>query len=118
MRQKRKGITIDVRAISEKLEVPVVAAAARSGEGLAELMQAVDAVADGRWNQKPLKTEYDFYLEKALKSLEPAMNQKVSDKFPVRWSALMLLESVCPVDGNGAAAGNRAQGRSGCESDC
>ena len=80
----KKGISIDVRTISEKLGVPVVAAAARSGEGLAELMKAVDAVADGRWDQKPVKPSYDFCLEEALKNLKPAVDQKVSGKFPGR----------------------------------
>ena len=89
----KKGISIDVRAISDKLGVPVVAAAARSGEGLAELMNAVDAVADGRWDQKPVKPSYDSCLEEALKNLKPVVDQKVSGRFPGRWSALMLLES-------------------------
>lgn len=89
---RKKGISIDIQKISEKLGVPVVAAAARSGEGLTELMAAVDTVSDGRWDQKALKPKYDPCLEEALKSLGTAADQKTLGKFPGRWSALMFLE--------------------------
>ncbi|MBI4164365.1 MAG: 50S ribosome-binding GTPase, partial [Acidobacteria bacterium] len=45
---RRHGLTIDARQLARELGVPVVATAARSGEGLGELNQAIAEVASGQ----------------------------------------------------------------------
>ncbi len=40
----KKGLTLDLEELSRRLETPVVAAAARSGRGLEELLDAVEVV--------------------------------------------------------------------------
>ncbi|MHB8861067.1 MAG: ferrous iron transport protein B [Pirellulaceae bacterium] len=45
---KRHGLVVDARELSKRLGVPVVAASARFGEGIAELLQVIDGVATGQ----------------------------------------------------------------------
>ncbi|MYB20739.1 MAG: iron transporter FeoB, partial [Holophagales bacterium] len=50
---RRKGLTVDVRRLARDLGVPVVATAARSGEGLEELNRGVADVATGSYRCRP-----------------------------------------------------------------
>ena len=45
---KRHGLVVNARELSHRLGVPVVAASARFGEGIAELLQVIDGVATGQ----------------------------------------------------------------------
>jgi ferrous iron transport protein B len=47
---KRHNITVDVRALSKDLGVPVVAASARQEEGIAELLKYIYEVATGTYH--------------------------------------------------------------------
>ncbi|MBS7009584.1 ferrous iron transport protein B [Anaerostipes sp.] len=89
---RKKGICIDTAKLSDLLGVPVVASAARSGEGLEDLMKAVDDITEGKWEKKAFKVKYETQLEEALRSLEPAAEVKTKGKLPARWTSLMLLE--------------------------
>lgn len=91
---RKKGISVDVEKLSEKLGVPVVSAAARSGEGLDELMEAVDCVAEGRWKAAALQTRYEPCLEEALDMMEPALAEHIPENLPSRWIGLKLLEGT------------------------
>ena len=50
---KRRGLMVDDRRLARDLGVPVVPTAARQGQGIPELLQAVDDVASGRTVCRP-----------------------------------------------------------------
>ncbi len=90
---ERHGISVDVRSLAKDLGIPVVGAAARSGQGIAELLGAIAEVATGRvvchprrvWTEsKKLKVSIDA-LESMLRGEYPALPN-------ARWVALRLLE--------------------------
>jgi ferrous iron transport protein B len=89
---KRHGITVDERQLARDLGVPVVPTAARFGQGLPELLQAIADVASGRIVCRPQR------LESEPPALRPAVADLVSrlkQAFPglpnPRWVALRLL---------------------------
>ncbi len=90
---KRHDISIDVRALSKDLGVPVVAAAARQEEGIGELLKYIYEVATGTYICRPHRLERTApKLEKAITEL----SSKIKNEFPnlpnARWIALRLLE--------------------------
>lgn len=90
---KRNGITIDDRALSKELGIPVIPAAARQNEGIPELLYAVEEVASGNYVCAPRKiSNVPGNLQQALDGL----TKEITDAFPglpnARWVALRLLE--------------------------
>lgn len=92
---RRKGISVDVEGLSLELGVPVVSTVARTGEGLSDLMDAVEAVATGRVKTTPLRITYSAEIEAAARSLEPHLERLLGGVFggtSVRWFALRLID--------------------------
>lgn len=96
---RRTGLAVDERRLARDLGVPVVATAARYGEGLEELLAAIADVASGRTVCKPRR------LGGRAPGLETAVGRltaEVERVFPglpnAAWVALRLL------DGDGAIA--------------
>ena len=90
---KRRKMIIDERTLSRELGVPVVAAAARQGVGMQELLKNIYDVASGNYICKPYRAEsYSKELNSSLKKLV----KKIDAEFPglpnTRWVALRLLE--------------------------
>ncbi len=90
---RRHGLTIDDRRLARDLGVPVVPTAARSGDGIPQLLQHIQEVATGKWVCKPHR------IKNEPPTLKNALNRLVSKleaAFPglpnVRWVALRLLE--------------------------
>ncbi len=90
---RRGGYEVDVRRLARDLGVPVVATAARSGEGIPELIEEISAMADGRTPTKPYrlvrpKGDGEGSIERLAAHVEEA--------FPTlpnpRWVTLRLLE--------------------------
>ena len=89
---KRHGLTVDERQLARDLGVPVVAASARYGQGLPELLRAISEVASGRIVCRPRR------LETEPGALKPALAELVAQlqaAYPAlpnpRWVALRLL---------------------------
>ncbi|HBX46701.1 MAG TPA: ferrous iron transport protein B [Porphyromonadaceae bacterium] len=90
---RRHHITIDVRTLSRDLGIPVVAASARSKEGIPELLKTVHQMATGSvWPSKktvlhtPDKTGRAIdEVAHALSELDPALPN-------TRWLAMRLME--------------------------
>jgi len=89
---QRHGLTVDERQLSRDLGVPVVPTAARSGQGLPELLQAVSDVASGKVVCRP------YRLANEPPALKQALNElvaKIKTAHPAlpnaRWVALRLL---------------------------
>lgn len=87
----RKGIRIDLAALSRSLGVPVVGTVARKKRSLQKLIRAVDTVLAAPAVQ-PLRVRYPGAVEEAVHILEPVAAQKAAGKLPARWLALRLLE--------------------------
>jgi ferrous iron transport protein B len=89
---KRHGITVDERQLARDLGVPVVPAAARSGEGLPELLQAISDVATGKFVCRPQRLASE---PAAIKPALADLVRQLKDTFPnlpnPRWVALRLL---------------------------
>jgi ferrous iron transport protein B len=90
---RRHQLEVDERRLGRDLGVPVIPTVARSGEGLAELLQAIRAVAVGEWDTRPRR------LGKLPPELHSAVDMLCADLeacFPglpnVRWVALRLLD--------------------------
>lgn len=94
---RRKGIRIDTEQLSEKLGLPVVATAARSGEGLNQLMDKVIGVARGTFKPKPNRVIYHKEIEEAVSSLESEVRAFLGGELDSRWMALRLLEGDASI---------------------
>ena len=89
---KKKGIRIDIKKLSARLGVPVVAAAARSGKGMDALMDAVYDVSRADY-AAPFKIEYGDIVERAIAAVEPYVKELTGERLSSRWAALKLLDA-------------------------
>lgn len=90
---RRHGLNVDDRCLARDLGVPVVPTAARQGEGMNELLQAISQVATGQVVCKPRR------IPSTSPSLDHALRQivaQIDEAFPglpnARWVAMRLLE--------------------------
>ena len=82
---KKKKIQIDLQELSFLLGIPVVGTSARSGTGLEELMDSVEAVSFDRRKTTPKQVVYPELLEKAVSILQPAVKQALTKPLNERW---------------------------------
>lgn len=100
----KKGIQIDLDELSLYLGVPVVGTAARSGEGLDELKDAVFDVATGERKVFGTKIKYNNNLEKAITKLENIIedsklfDDKTFSYLSKRFLALRLIDCDKKLD--------------------
>ena len=91
---RRKGIQVDDRRLARDLGVPVVPMAARQGEGIPELLQAIDDVANGRTVGKPPRIKLRSpEVRRAVAELTPLIEQAFPDLPNAQWVALRLLDA-------------------------
>ena len=89
---RRHGLTVDARQLSRDLGVPVVPTAARSGQGMAALLQAIADVAGGRIACRPHRLANEPPAIKHALNKLVAKIQAVHPQLPnARWVALRLL---------------------------
>ncbi len=90
---RRKGLDVDERRLARDLGVPVVATAARYGEGLDELNRAISDVASGRAVGKPRRIGGRHpALERAVGRLSNRILELYPELPNSRWVALRLLD--------------------------
>jgi len=89
---RRKKLYIDTEKLSNLLGVPVVATAARSGEGLPQLLDIISKVVWGHVEPKPNLVQYDPEVEEAVSKLEPKVKAVLGDAISSRWVSLRLIE--------------------------
>ncbi len=89
---KRKNITIDLPALSQRLGVPVVGVVARKKKTLLELTRTLDAVIDNKLSCNPLQVRYSKPIEDAVAVVEPVVRELVGTKINSRWLSLRLLD--------------------------
>jgi ferrous iron transport protein B len=89
---QRHGIVVDERQLSRDLGVPVIPAAARQGQGLAELLSAISEVASGKLVCRPKRFEQE---PPAIRAAVTDLVAQLKTAFPnlpnARWIALRLL---------------------------
>jgi ferrous iron transport protein B len=90
---KRRGIEVDDRRLARDLGVRVVPTAARFGEGLPALMQAIAEVARGEVSGGPHRIgERSPALQRAVTRLADGVRALVPDLPNASWVALRLLD--------------------------
>lgn len=89
---RRHGISVDTKQLSRDLGVPVVGTAARSGEGLPDLLRALHQVAIGAITCTPRRVSMDPARMKAVLELQHDVEQHFPGLPNGRWVALRLLE--------------------------
>jgi ferrous iron transport protein B len=91
---ERHRITVDHEALGVELGVPVVPAVARSGEGIPQLLQAIDGVATGALSTRPRRMgTLPIGLEEAVGELKGALEGAFPELPNPRWVALRLLNA-------------------------
>ena len=90
---KRKGIQIDLGALSAKLGVPVVGAVARKKQSLGHLMSELDRLIDGKIETHPLQVRYLRPIEDAIGIMEPLLRERFGERINPRWLSLRLLDA-------------------------
>lgn len=89
---KRHGLAVDERQLARDLGVPVIPAAARSGQGLPELLQAIADVGSGKIVCRPYRLASEPpALRNALNDLVAKLKAAHPDLLNARWVALRLL---------------------------
>lgn len=90
---KRHGLKIDERRLSKDLGVPVIPLVARRGEGIPELLQAVDSVARKEYVTRPHHIKQsDPAMENAISALVAQVDELIPGLPNARWVALRLLD--------------------------
>ncbi len=90
---RRHGLQVDDRRLARDLGVPVVPTAARQGEGLDALLQAVHEVATGQVVGKPRRIHNESpAIKMALDALVPQLEALFPNLPNARWVALRLLD--------------------------
>lgn len=89
---RRLGIDINVKAISKRLGVPVVAISARGKIGIDALLDQIERVATGAFTAQPLRISYSDEIEQGIAELIPMVEQAIGTRYPARWIALRLLD--------------------------
>lgn len=95
---EKKGIEVDLKRLSERLGVPVIGAAARSGRGMNELLTALSGVLtetelSGERGVAPFYMEYGIKLELLIGQLLTAVQNSFPDFPNPRWLATRLLDA-------------------------
>ena len=89
---RKLGIDINLKRISKRLGVPVVAISARNRIGIEALLDQVERVATGACTAQPLRITYNEEIERGIAELTPLVEQTIGSKYPARWIALRLLD--------------------------
>lgn len=89
---EKKGISVDLDALSRRLGVPVAGTAAGRGEGLDGLMDAVEGTVCAPEPPSPAPVRYLAPIERAVQALEPVLAPRLTGLLPARWVALRLLD--------------------------
>lgn len=89
---RRHGLKVDERQLTRDLGVPVIPTAARSGQGLPELLQAINDVASGKIVCRPYRIANEPpAIKKAIAPLMEKIRALYPDLPNARWVALRLL---------------------------
>ena len=90
---RRHGLSVDERRLAQALGVPVAPTSARSGQGIPELLQAIQGVATGQVVCRPRRIKNE---PPSLKQALSQLTAQIETVFPslpnTRWVAMRLLD--------------------------
>ena len=89
---EKEGFQVETHVLQAAIGVPVVPLVATRGQGVAELVEAVVAVADGRFPYNPRIPQIRPDHQAVLEEIEGLINGAVPEPYPTRWTALKILE--------------------------
>lgn len=89
---RKRNIYVDIPALQKELGVPVVATAARNGEGLPELLETIYKVSTGEYNPLPRQLLYCPEVESAVQKILPDIEGLLGSQHNPHWIALRFLE--------------------------
>ncbi len=89
---KRKGIKIDLNALSRELNVPVVGTTARKKKTLDKLLCTLDEVTSEKKKGQCYRVKYPDEIEDAVTTVARQVKRYTADRLNPRWTALKLLE--------------------------
>jgi ferrous iron transport protein B len=92
---EKRGIRINTEVLSELLGVPVIPIVARNGQGLPELLAAVQQVSQQSQAKSPAPVlRYGFDIDQSLRDLVPQIEEHkvLTSIYPARWTALKIIE--------------------------
>ncbi len=105
---RKKGLTIDLKALQSKLGVPVIGVVAPTGEGLADLKAAIVA-AETQPRIPDLRIDFAPVVETELATLAAMMpNNGSADPSYGRWAAVKLLEGDSSIVNSSTAEARQA----------
>ncbi|WP_434799107.1 ferrous iron transport protein B [Terrisporobacter vanillatitrophus] len=87
----KKGIKIDKDKLEDKLGIPVVLTAARSGLGMDELRETLNSVVKGEYKFKNKPVYYDEEIESIINSIKEDLYNIIPSINP-RWLGLRLID--------------------------
>jgi ferrous iron transport protein B len=91
---KSRGINIDIKQLSESINVPVIPTIARKGKGKTELMNAALELTKNKHTGEGLNISYGNDIDPVLWEMEDLIkrNQFLTHTYPARWTALKIIE--------------------------
>ncbi len=89
---KKKGISIDLKKLSNRLGVPVVGSTALKKRGLKDLVETIHRVSIENTNHKSMEISYDKIIEDVISKVEEVLSPIIQDRLNSRWVALKLLD--------------------------
>lgn len=92
---RSKGITIDLKKLSEQLHAPVLGIVARTGEGKQDVLDALAEMTASAPSVEPLFVSYGSDLDPSLEKMESVIgeNRFLTDRYPARWTAIKYMEN-------------------------
>ena len=88
----KKGISIDLEKLEQKLGVPVVGVIARRKKTLKNLTQKIEQICKKEIKPEAKSTKYAENVEKAIQKLQKEVNQKIQNEKLSRWISIKILE--------------------------
>ena len=90
---RANNLVVDPRGLAHDLGVAVVPCAARSGEGIDQLLAEIDAVATGGFKPRPYRLRLEVPgLREAVDEIAGRLRAEFPDIANAEWVALRLLE--------------------------
>ena len=89
---EREQIRIEPKVLQAAIGVPVVPMVATRNQGVRDLITAVEAVVEGRFEYAPRRPQIREDHREVLDQIEALIEDAVPEPYPLRWTALKLLE--------------------------
>ncbi|WP_415237972.1 FeoB small GTPase domain-containing protein, partial [Seleniivibrio woodruffii] len=104
---KLRKINIDIKALGEKLNVPVIETVARENKGTKELLDEVAKFGASQKKSSPLDISYGPDIDEVLVKMETKIKDAgfMTAKYLPRWVALKYLENDEQIVSEGAETG-------------